>query len=139
MTSVTEVAVQILIIFVGGNAFQVTRMNGRDWGISLALGVMSLPIGCLIRLIPNKPVERFFIKIGFFRSQDELPMERPNVDEGQWSSAITLVRDNLNTFSNIRGGRLRASSFVVKSRSARLEEAGVRLYVYFNARISTTS
>ena len=54
--------VQILIVFVGGSAFQGgDSMSGRDWGISIALGVMSIPIGFGIRMIPNKPCERFFI------------------------------------------------------------------------------
>ena len=117
----------MLIVFVGGNAFQVTKINGRDWGISLDLVFMSIPIGLVIRLIPNGPIERFFKKIRLLKDNNVLPTQNPTLGDGQWGSAISLVRDNLNTFSNVRGGRMRASSFVVKSRSARLEEAGVRL------------
>ncbi|KAH8109562.1 calcium-translocating P-type ATPase [Phellopilus nigrolimitatus] len=122
-----EIGVQILIVFVGGSAFQVSPIIGRDWGISVALGFMSIPIGYLIRLIPNPPVERLFIKLRLLRDPSVLPTERPNVEEGEWNPAINLLRDNLTTFSNLRGGRARASSFVAKSRSTRLEEAGVRL------------
>ncbi|KAH8105591.1 calcium-translocating P-type ATPase [Phellopilus nigrolimitatus] len=122
-----EIGVQILIVFVGGSAFQVSPIIGRDWGISVALGFMSIPIGYLIRLIPNPPVECLFIKLRLLRDPDVLPTERPNVEEGEWNPAINLLRDNLTMFSNLRGGRARASSFVAKSRSTRLEEAGVRL------------
>lgn len=106
----------------------MTKIDGKFWGISLALGFMSIPIGFLLRCIPNAPVERFFYKVRLMRDPALLPTERPNAGaEGQWNPAINLLSETLNTFSNIRGGRARASSFVVKSRSARLEEAGVRL------------
>ncbi|RPD74953.1 calcium-translocating P-type ATPase [Lentinus tigrinus ALCF2SS1-7] len=112
-----EVAVQVLIVFVGGAAFQVTRIGGREWGIGLALGFVSIPLGALIRLIPNAPVERFFIKIRLLPNPDVLPTTRPDTE---WNTAIQLVRDNLSTFSHVRGGRMRASSYVGKSRSVHL-------------------
>jgi P-type Ca2+ transporter type 2C len=51
--SLTIVA-QVLIINFGGAAFSVTRLNGAQWGVSLILGLLSLPLGLLIRLIPNR-------------------------------------------------------------------------------------
>ncbi|KAG1747134.1 Ca-transporting ATPase [Suillus paluster] len=115
-----EITVQVLIVFIGGTAFQVTRIGGREWGISLALGFVSIPLGALIRLLPNGPFERLFILMRLLpKSQGGLPKVRPDVE---WNSAIELVRDNLATFANLRGGRLRSSSFVVKSRQARLHE-----------------
>ena len=90
---------------------------------------MSIPIGFVLRLVPNAPVERILKKLRILKEQPLLPNERPDADEGDWNPAIRLVRDNLNTFANVRGGRLRASSFVGKSRSAQLEDAGVKLYV----------
>ncbi|KAF5367569.1 hypothetical protein D9758_003794 [Tetrapyrgos nigripes] len=114
-----EIAVQILIVFVGGAAFQVTRVDGEIWGISLALGCVSIPLGALVRLLPNEPFERFFRRVGLLgKSDEELPTS--NFDQEGWNGAISLVRDNLSTFANLRGGRLRSSSFVLKSRSARL-------------------
>lgn len=122
-STLAEVGIQVLIMFVGGHAFQVTRIPAREWGISLALGFMSLPIGFLIRCLPNEPFERFFKKIRLLRDETELPTKSP---EAEWNPAIKLVHEKLTTFSKIRGGRLRASS-VVKSRTARLKEADVRL------------
>jgi Ca2+-transporting ATPase len=115
-----EIVVQILIVFVGGAAFQVTRIGGREWGISLALGVVSIPLGIIVRLLPTKPFEKFFRFTRIMSTPEVLPTVRPDA-EG-WSGAINLVRDNLSTFANIRGGRLRSSSFVVKSRSARISQ-----------------
>ncbi|KAJ7034959.1 calcium-transporting ATPase [Mycena alexandri] len=116
-----EIAVQILIVFIGGAAFQVTRIGGREWGISLALGVVSIPLGVVIRLLPSDPFETLFKKLGLLGNPDVLPTNAPNPDTVGWN-AITRVRDNLNTFANVRGGRVRSSSFVIKSRTARLSQ-----------------
>ncbi|KAF7970842.1 hypothetical protein HWV62_22800, partial [Athelia sp. TMB] len=119
-----EIAVQILIVFVGGAAFQVTHIGGREWGISLALGVVSIPLGALVRYMPNAPFERLFIRLHLLPNPEVLPTIKPGA--GEWNSAINRVRDNLGLFSNVRGGRVRSSSFVIKSRSARLRDEGQR-------------
>ncbi|KAJ7127093.1 calcium-transporting ATPase [Mycena epipterygia] len=116
-----EIGGQILIVFIGGAAFEVTPIGGREWGISLALGVVSIPLGALIRLLPNGPFEKLFKRLGLLGSPDVLPTSAPNPDTVGWN-AITRVRDNLGTFANVRGGRVRSSSFVIKSRTARLSQ-----------------
>lgn len=131
--SLAEVAVQILIVFFGGAAFQVTSMNGRDWGLSIALGFVSIPLGFLIRCIPTPPVERLFVKLKLMRdpnapakltkAEKEEAKERKREEEKEhWNPAITQVRDRLETFSHIRGARMRSSSFVRKSRSQRAND-----------------
>ncbi|EPQ52794.1 Ca-transporting ATPase [Gloeophyllum trabeum ATCC 11539] len=120
-----EIAVQVLIVFVGGAAFQVTEIGGREWGISIALGFVALLVGCLVRLIPNKPVEKLFIKIRLLPNPNVLPTNSPQADAESWNRAIELVRDNLGTFAKVRGGRMRGSSFVGKSRNARLDEGHI--------------
>ncbi|KAF9811644.1 hypothetical protein IEO21_06493 [Rhodonia placenta] len=111
-----EIAVQVLIVFVGGAAFQVTRIGGAEWGIGLALGIVSIPLGALIRCIPNGPVERALIAMRIHSNPEVLPTVRP---DNEWNAAIDLVKDNLSTFAHVRGGRMRASSYVGKSRKAR--------------------
>ncbi|ELU40116.1 cation-transporting atpase fungi [Rhizoctonia solani AG-1 IA] len=135
--NIFQVAIQILIAFFGGAAFQVTSMNGRDWGMSIALGFVSIPLGFLIRCIPNGPVERVFIALRIMRDPNAPPKltkeekkaeeERKREEEKDiWNPAINQVRDRLQTFSSVRGARMRASSFVSKSRSQRgsIGEAG---------------
>jgi hypothetical protein len=60
-----EIVVQILIVFVGGAVFQVTHIGGREWGITPALGVVSIPLGALVRLTPDVPVEKLSHHYGF--------------------------------------------------------------------------
>lgn len=120
---------QVLIVFVGGAAFQVTHIGGREWGISLALGFVSIPLGALLRAIPNGPIERFFIKIHLHPKPELLPTSR----DVEWNSAIDMVRDNLNTFAHVRGARMRASSYVDRSRKARpQQQQKVALYVFLH-------
>jgi P-type Ca2+ transporter type 2C len=52
------IGAQIVIIFVGGQAFSVVPLTGPQWAISMVLGVLSLPIGALIRFTPDAPFER---------------------------------------------------------------------------------
>ncbi|KAJ9136606.1 Calcium-transporting ATPase [Pleurostoma richardsiae] len=44
---------QVLIIFVGGSAFRIQRLGGKDWGLSIGLGAISVPWGAAIRLFPD--------------------------------------------------------------------------------------
>ncbi|KAK4141436.1 uncharacterized protein C8A04DRAFT_30934 [Dichotomopilus funicola] len=54
---------QVLIIFVGGAAFQITPLNGKEWGLSIGLGAISLPWGAAIRKFPDSWVEAMIPKI----------------------------------------------------------------------------
>jgi len=49
---------QIIIIFVGGTPFSVVRLNGAQWALSIILGLLSLPVGVIVRLLPNRVVKR---------------------------------------------------------------------------------
>ena len=88
-------------------------MGAKEWIISLALGFVALPLGAVIRLIPNEPCERVRL---VHKSQDE-PTFTPNVESG-FAFAMDRVRDNLVTFAKLHGGPMRGPSFVRKSRSA---------------------
>lgn len=60
---------QVLIIFVGGTAFSIARLNGVQWTTSILLGLLSLPSGALIRCIPNSYLESFSLPRFFRRKQ----------------------------------------------------------------------
>ena len=94
----------MLICLVGGSAFDVTRIGARDWVISLALGFVSLPLGALIRLIPNEPCERVFKKLQLIPTYELHFTTRLDAEPG-FSLAIDHLRDNLTTFASLRGDR----------------------------------
>lgn len=96
--------------------------------MSLALGFVPIPWGAVIRLLPDKPFEAFFTLIHLVADPDVLPIVRP--EHEPWEGAASIVRDNLPTFANIRGGRMRSSSFVLKSRRAQAPmDNGLKMYV----------
>lgn len=45
---------QILIIFVGGVAIGVTPLNGIQWAVCLICAVVTLPVGALLRFLPDE-------------------------------------------------------------------------------------
>ncbi|KAN0132462.1 hypothetical protein V8E53_009721 [Lactarius tabidus] len=110
-----EVAVQVLICFDGGSAFDVTRIGAREWVISLVLGFLSLPLGALIRLIPNEPCERAFKKLQLLPTHELLPTTHPDAEPG-FSSAIDHVRDNLAALRHRRGS-IRGKSLMRQRRA----------------------
>lgn len=44
---------QVLIVQFGGAAFQVIGLDGAHWAIAIVVGLLSLPIGVIIRMIPD--------------------------------------------------------------------------------------
>jgi Ca2+-transporting ATPase len=44
---------QVVIVQFGGAAFQVVAIDGPHWAIAILIGFLSLPIGVVIRLIPD--------------------------------------------------------------------------------------
>jgi hypothetical protein len=45
---------QVLIIYVGGKTFSVTRLTGGQWALSVVLGVLCIPFGFVMRLISDE-------------------------------------------------------------------------------------
>jgi Ca2+-transporting ATPase len=126
---------QILIIFVGGAAFQVQRLAGRDWAISIVVGFLAIPLGAIVRTIPTRPIERVLVKWKLFPDPDKLPVVKPDEDEDEddikdayvYNPALEKVKDNLSTYARFRGGRLNSSSIVQRARRSALRKADIQL------------
>lgn len=118
-------AIQVIIVFFGDVAFNVKPISGEFWGISIALGFVSLPLGFLVRMIPNGPIEKAGIALHILRDPNTLPTVDPEAEK--YPPAIEALRDDLGLFANIRGGRVKASSIALKSRTKRMKEANIRL------------
>ncbi|KID98331.1 ATPase, P-type, calcium-transporting, PMCA-type, partial [Metarhizium majus ARSEF 297] len=57
---------QFVIIFKGGEAFDTVPLTGAQWGWSMLFGILTLPLGALIRQVPDRYVASFFQKVGHF-------------------------------------------------------------------------
>jgi Ca2+-transporting ATPase len=64
--------VQVIIVEFGQLVFQTSPLSGADWGICLAIGFLSLPIGVAIRLIPTELFTRLSTA-GYRRFESLLP------------------------------------------------------------------
>jgi Ca2+-transporting ATPase len=104
------VGVQIMIIFVGGAAFEIVHLIGPQWGYSIVLGALSLPVGVIIRLIPDELVARC---VPMFLKKKRTP-EVIISDEYQWNQGLLEVRDELAFIKKVRGGRLSNLKFKVQ-------------------------
>lgn len=51
---------QVLIMFVGGAAFSIERQTGTQWAIAILCGFGSIPVGILLRLIPDEFLVKYF-------------------------------------------------------------------------------
>ena len=99
---------QVLIVFIGGRAFAVYRLNNAQWIYSIVLGFLSIPVGMMLRLIPDAWISRcipsWFVKKAapkVFVSDDE---ER----QIEWFPALEEIREELAFMKKLRGGRLAA-------------------------------
>ncbi|KAK9313376.1 hypothetical protein V1524DRAFT_409804 [Lipomyces starkeyi] len=56
---------QILIMFVGGQAFGVVRITAVQWAVSVIVGLLSIPIGLFLRLcVPDSVAYRIYKPFG---------------------------------------------------------------------------
>ena len=119
------VAGQVLIVFVGGAAFSVQRLNGLQWGISLVLGALSMPMAIIIRLVPDSLVRKL---IPDFLKRKATPAVFVSDEERQyeWNPALEEIKEELAFLKVIRGGRMNVlryrlqhpRDFLQRSRSA---------------------
>lgn len=101
---------QTMIVFVGGAAFSVTRINSAQWAYSIVLGALSLVVGVIVRLIPDELVRRCIP--AFFKRK-----RTPEVvvsDEYQWNQGLLEIRDELAFIKRVRGGRLSNLKFKIE-------------------------
>ncbi|KAI9654616.1 MAG: hypothetical protein M1829_000902 [Trizodia sp. TS-e1964] len=55
---------QVLIIFIGGESFSVTRLTAAQWAISVVPGVLCIPFGFAMHFIPNEFLDRWVQALG---------------------------------------------------------------------------
>ncbi|KAJ4184422.1 plasma membrane calcium [Fusarium falciforme] len=123
---------QLIIIYVGGEAFVVVRLNGIQWAISVVLGFFSIPIGVLIRLFPDRWFQAIvdvlvklwpkWLRLRRKKKSPEDGDETPtNPEDYDLGDALFGIRDDLEFLKKVRGGRMAAfSDAMAKSRELML-------------------
>ncbi|KAL2755929.1 hypothetical protein ACRALDRAFT_1050792 [Sodiomyces alcalophilus JCM 7366] len=109
---------QILIIFVGGPALQISKhgQTPSQWGVAIVLGFLSIPVGMLIRLIPDEFVRRLVPDYLKRRAKERLPGVTVSDEErfGVYPEPLADVRDELAFLKRMKGGRLNNLKFAVQ-------------------------
>ncbi|KAI9677071.1 MAG: hypothetical protein M1817_006910 [Caeruleum heppii] len=108
------VAGQVMIIFIGGRAIQVVRLNGAQWGISIVLGACSMPVAIVIRLIPDELVRRIIPERWHRKKGPQVVVSDDDEHRFEWNPALQDVREELTFLKRYRGGRLNAIRSAVK-------------------------
>ncbi|GAA5852031.1 hypothetical protein JCM9279_005037 [Rhodotorula babjevae] len=106
---------QALIVNFGGAAFQVHRIDGKYWAISIIIGLCSIPWAAFLRTLPPGPLERLMVKLHLYPDMskaDELPNVDKAAEERKWAEGIQRAIDGLRIYSTVRGGRARASNII---------------------------
>jgi P-type Ca2+ transporter type 2C len=108
---------QLLIIFVGGAAFSISPagQTGSMWAYAIILGFLSLPVGVIIRLIPDRLLEAL-IPEGFKRrSHSSVPGVTVSDEErfNAYPVPFAEVRDELTFLKRMKGGRLNNLRFAM--------------------------
>ncbi|KAK5134990.1 hypothetical protein LTR08_005942 [Meristemomyces frigidus] len=111
------IAGQTIIIFVGGwPAFQAEKQTGAQWAIALILGAISLPVGVIIRLIPDEVAKQVVPKAArewMSRKKDKVVVTDEE-NPFEFNQALYDIKDELAWIRKYKGGRLNALKFVVQ-------------------------
>lgn len=77
---VVSAALQVLLVFFGGEFVKTTPLSGRNWGLSIGFAAISFVVGVLMRFIPVKEDPETF-----FDNGDTLPtnLKRKSVQKYQ--------------------------------------------------------
>ncbi|CEJ04353.1 Putative Calcium-translocating P-type ATPase, PMCA-type [Rhizopus microsporus] len=102
------VGLQSIIVNFGGAAFQVVRIDGVSWAISVCVGLISIPIGVVIRLIPDELFSFVFFfnpkaRQRYLGKNEHLASPTVYVAGNEritWSSAFNNVQSGLENFKH---------------------------------------
>ncbi|KAH7312331.1 hypothetical protein B0I35DRAFT_480794 [Stachybotrys elegans] len=107
---------QVLIIFVGGAAFQIAEdgQTATMWGIALFLGFLSIPVGVIIRLIPDELLVALVPAFLKRRSRKVPGLTISDEDMEMYPEPLADLRDELRFLKRMKGGRLNNLKFTIQ-------------------------
>ncbi|KAF1964661.1 hypothetical protein BU23DRAFT_630669 [Bimuria novae-zelandiae CBS 107.79] len=106
MITIIIIAVQLLLMFFGGKAINTVDLTAAQWGCSILMGATTLPVGILLRLIPNQWVSEpfYFLFPGIRGKRKEIVVVS---DYEQWDDGLLEIKSELEFIWKLKGGRLR--------------------------------
>ena len=116
---------QALIINVGGAALAVKPLDGAQWGFSILFGAISIPIGVVIRLIPDSLLQRL-IPSWLHRKRGPQVFVSDDDRRFEWNEAIETIREELAFLKSVRGGRLNTIRFKLQHPRETLIQSHIR-------------
>jgi len=110
------VGAQVMIIFVGGKAFDVVHLNAAQWAYSIVLGFLSIPIGASIRLIPDELILRLIPD--YIKRRPKGPQVTISDEEEhfRFPRPLAEVREELSFLKRVKGGRLNNLKFAIQEK-----------------------
>ncbi|KAI8329126.1 hypothetical protein BC941DRAFT_443499 [Chlamydoabsidia padenii] len=96
LVQVLVIGGQILIVTFGGIAFKTVPLSLSQWGITILLGLLSLPVGTIIRLMPDC--------CGCERRFNEEATPLASYSRMHWEGAIGDIRKEVRVLSLLRRG-----------------------------------
>ena len=99
---------QIMIVFIGGDAFSTHRLNGAQWGYSVVLGFLSIPVAVMIRMIPDDLIRKLIPSWFIRKATPKLMVVSDEERQNEWNLALEEIREELTFLKRLRGGRLNA-------------------------------
>ncbi|RFU80744.1 ca2+-transporting atpase [Trichoderma arundinaceum] len=108
---------QLIIIYVGGEAFVVVRLTAAQWAISIGFGLGSIPVGILIRLLPDAAlqhccgtIKKNWPRFLSFSVHKEKENDRQPHSLETYNVVFSNIQDDLKFLRMVRGGRIWALS-----------------------------
>ncbi|KOS23394.1 Calcium-transporting ATPase 2 [Escovopsis weberi] len=101
---------QFVIMFKGGEAFDTKPLSGSQWGWSMLFGIISIPLGAIIRQIPDRYVTKAFHTLAeLYRSvthplRSRFPLRGTGAPGRASNSQTAAAPDNLEV--HVGGGSL---------------------------------
>jgi Ca2+-transporting ATPase len=87
------------------------------WGYAIVLGFISIPVGIIIRLIPDRLIERLVPDYLKRRANSKIPGLTVSDDEERFDSYPTPladIRDELTFLKRVKGGRVNNLKFAMR-------------------------
>ena len=103
-----------MIVYVGGAAFSVKRLNAAQWGYSVVLGFLSIPVGAVIRLIPDELILKLIPEYLKRRSKTPELTISDEEEQFQFPKPLADVKEELSFLKKMKGGRLNNLKFAIQ-------------------------